>query len=93
MGKKGAKKNRLKLFHNATIVMSLMSWYTTFNGFKDSVFANGQGLIAGLSSMAIQVILLGGILNIIPISIDMNNVKKKKVETGKKIICISWVSS
>lgn len=62
-----------------------MSWYTTFNGFKDSVFANGQGLIAGLSSMAIQVILLGGILNIIPISIDMNNVKKKKVETGKKI--------
>lgn len=61
--------------------MSLMSWYTTFNGFKDSVFANGQGLVAGLSSMAIQVILLGGILNIIPITLDMwYKMREKKVQ-------------
>lgn len=59
---------KLSLFHKATIVMSLMSWYTTYNGFKNSVFANGQGLIAGLASMAIQVILLGGVLFIFPIS-------------------------
>ena len=58
-----------------------MSWYTTFNGFKDSVFANGQGLVAGLSSMAIQVILLGGILNIIPITLDMwYKMREKKVQ-------------
>ena len=90
MSKKREKKNKLKLFHNATIAMSLMSWYTTFNGFKDSVFANGQGLVAGLSSMAIQVILLGGILNIVPITKEMNNMKKKKTETRKKACVYFW---
>lgn len=85
MGKKRAKKNKLKLFHNATIAMSLMSWYTTFNGFKDSVFANGQGLVAGLSSMAIQVILLGGILNIVPITIDMwYKMRENKTESQEE---------
>lgn len=65
--------------------MSLMSWYTTFNGFKDSVFANGQGLVAGLSSMAIQVILLGGILNIVPITRDMwYKMREKKTESQEE---------
>ena len=65
--KKRKKKKQLSLFHNATLVMSLLSWYTTFGGFKNTVFAEGQELTAALASMAIQLILLGGVLNLIPV--------------------------
>lgn len=51
--KKNRKKNHMALFHNATVVMSIMSWYTTYGGFKNTVFAEGQELAAGLASMAI----------------------------------------
>ncbi len=65
--KKRKKKKQLSLFHNAAVVMSLLSWYTTFGGFKNTVFAEGQELTAALASMAIQLILLGGVLNLIPV--------------------------
>lgn len=65
--KKRKKKKQLSLFHNAAVVMSLLSWYTTFGGFKNTVFAEGQELTAALASMAIQLILLGGVLNLVPV--------------------------
>ncbi len=73
MGAKAGKANKRKnkshmsLFFNATIVMSLLSWYTTYGGFKNTVFAEGQELTAGLASLAIQLILLGGVINYAPV--------------------------
>ncbi len=73
MGAKAGKANKrqnksyMSLFFNATIVMSLLSWYTTYGGFKNTVFAEGQELTAGLASLAIQLILLGGVINYVPV--------------------------
>lgn len=77
--KKNHKKNHMALFHNATVVMSLMSWYTTYGGFKNTVFVEGQELVAGLASMAIQLILLGGVLHIALIFKFILETKNKKL--------------
>lgn len=81
--KKSNKKKHIALFHNATVVMSIMSWYTTYGGFKNTVFAEGQELVAGLASMAIQLILLGGVLHFVSI---LNFIRK-----NEKIIKISII--
>ncbi len=86
MGAKAGKANKrqnksyMSLFFNATIVMSLLSWYTTYGGFKNTVFAEGQELTAGLASLAIQLILLGGVINYVPvIKIIWQNGNNKKI--------------
>lgn len=78
------KKKKLSLFQKAAVTMSLLSWYTTYSGFKTSVFSNGQGLTAGLASMAIQVILLGGVLYLFPILELMYKKAKKKIQGIKE---------
>ena len=81
--KKNHKKKHVALFHNATVVMSLMSWYTTYGGFKNTVFAEGQELVAGLASMAIQLILLGGVLHFASIL--------KFIRKNKKIVVLKLI--
>ncbi len=84
MGAKAGKANKrqnksyMSLFFNATIVMSLLSWYTTYGGFKNTVFAEGQELTAGLASLAIQLILLGGVINYVPVIKTIWRSKKHK---------------
>ncbi len=71
------KKNKIMaLFRYASIIMSLLSWYTTYQGFRNTVFALDRhaALVAMLASLAIQTALLTGVLKYFPI---MESILKK----------------
>lgn len=85
------KQNKIMvLFRYASIVMSLLSWYTTYQGFQNTVFARDKhsGLTAMLASLAIQTALLAGVLKYFPIigTIKQNyqREKQEKQKQGKK---------
>lgn len=91
--RKKSKNKILSMLHYASVVMSIMSWYTTYNGFKNSVFAN-HGFTAGLASMAIQLVLLTGVLCLIPIINKLwkrRNVLMMRWATGYSLLMIGIV--
>jgi len=91
--KKQKKNKTMPLFRNASIAMSLLSWFTTYDGFKNTVFAsNGHsGLTAALSSMAIQIVLLGGVLHLCPTILSIyERYKNKKQVRGKWVIRLPY---
>lgn len=93
MKKKQKKNKTMPLFRNASIAMSLLSWFTTYDGFKNTVFAsNGHsGLTAALSSMAIQIVLLGGVLHLCPTILSIyERYKNKKQVQGKWVIRLPY---
>lgn len=62
---KGSKV--LKLFRYASIAMSLLSCFTTYQGFRNTVFASEKsGLTAVIASVAVQTVLLAGVLKYFP---------------------------
>lgn len=68
MVQKMKKETRvLKLFRYASIAMSLLSCFTTYQGFRNTVFASEKsGLTAGIASVAVQTVLLAGVLKYFP---------------------------
>lgn len=67
--KRKSENGILALFRYAAVAMSLLSWYTTSDGFKNTVFASNPhaGITATLASLAIQTVLLAGVLKYGPI--------------------------
>lgn len=66
---KGIEKNKsnragkgLSLWQKATVFLSLMSWFTTEQGFQNTVFVGQNPAWAMFASFAIQTILLAGVL-------------------------------
>jgi hypothetical protein len=71
------KNNILKLFRYASIAMSLLSCFTTYQGFRNTVFASEKtGITAMIASLAIQTVLLAAVLKYFP----MRDSFKKKCE-------------
>lgn len=81
-------KNKIMvLFRYASIVMSLLSWYTTYQGFQNTVFARDKHsvLTAMLASLAIQTALLAGVLKYFPIiGTIRQNYQREKQKKGNK---------
>lgn len=70
------KNKIMSLFRYASIVMSLLSWYTTYQGFQNTVFARDKHAVftAMMASLAIQTALLAGVLKYFPM---MDSIKQK----------------
>ena len=79
------KKNKIiSLFRYASIVMSLLSWYTTYQGFQNTVFARDKHAVftAMMASLAIQTALLAGVLKYFPM---IDSIKQKyQIEKQEK---------
>lgn len=52
----------LNLWQKATVFLSLMSWFTTEQGFQNTVFVGENPVWSMFASFAIQTILLAGVL-------------------------------
>lgn len=78
------KNKIMSLFRYASIVMSLLSWYTTYQGFQNTVFAGDRHavLTAMMASLAIQTALLAGVLKYFPM---IDSIKQKyRIEKQKR---------
>ena len=52
----------LNLWQKATVFLALMSWFTTEQGFQNTVFVGENSVWSMFASFAIQTILLAGVL-------------------------------